>query len=118
MVMADAEYSSPSADHEFIGPEATQHRKGGPSGLGLQVVLNSKIGGSILPLHVFVRFEPLPGKQRQLHDELILILEPTRAEPGCIRIHLYESTRDPLAFFIHSEWITKLPSIPMRISLT
>jgi quinol monooxygenase YgiN len=58
-----------------------------------------------LPLYIFARFEPKPGKQRQLLDELTLILEPTRAEPGCVRIHLYESTRDPLAFFIHSEWI-------------
>jgi len=57
-----------------------------------------------LPLHVFLRFAPTAGKQQQLHDELLLILEPTRAEPGCIRIHLYESTRHPLAFFIHSEW--------------
>ena len=57
-----------------------------------------------MPLHIFVRFEPRPGKQHQLLDELMLILEPTRAEAGCIRIHLYESTRDPLAFFIHSEW--------------
>ncbi len=58
-----------------------------------------------MPLHVFIRFEPITEKRQQLHDELILILEPTRAEPGCARIHLYESTRDPLAFFIHSEWI-------------
>ncbi len=58
-----------------------------------------------MQLHVFIRFEPITEKRQQLHDELILILEPTRAEPGCIRIHLYESTRDPLAFFIHSEWI-------------
>jgi quinol monooxygenase YgiN len=57
-----------------------------------------------VPLHVFVRFEPLSGKQHQLLDELTLILEPTRAEPGCTRIHLFESTRDPLTFFIHSEW--------------
>lgn len=57
-----------------------------------------------MTLHVFVRFEPRPGKERTLHDELRLILEPTRAEAGCIRIHLYESARDPLLFFIHSEW--------------
>jgi hypothetical protein len=25
----------------------------------------------------------------------MLILEPTRAEAGCVRIHLYESTRGP-----------------------
>jgi quinol monooxygenase YgiN len=57
-----------------------------------------------LPLHVFVRFEPRLGKRNQLFDELMLILDPTRAESGCIQIHLYESTRDPVAFFIHSEW--------------
>jgi quinol monooxygenase YgiN len=56
-------------------------------------------------LHVFVRFEPRTGKQRQLQVALKAILEPTRAEPGCIRIHLYEASREPLAFFIHSEWV-------------
>ena len=57
-----------------------------------------------MPLYIFARFEPRPGKQRQLLDELMLILEPTRAETGCVRVHLYESTRDPSTFFIHSEW--------------
>ena len=57
-----------------------------------------------MPLHVFVRFEPQLGKRRQLLDELTLVIEPTRAEPGCVSIHLYEATRDPHAFFIHSEW--------------
>jgi len=33
------------------------------------------------------------------------LLEPTRAEPGCIRIHLYEALREPLVFYIHSEWV-------------
>ena len=58
-----------------------------------------------MPLDVFVSFEPKPEKHRQLLDELMLVLEPTRAEPGCVRIHLYESTREPLAWYIHSEWI-------------
>ena len=57
-----------------------------------------------MPLDVFVHFEPKPGKQRQLLHELMQVLEPTRAEPGCVRIHLYESTREPLAWYIHSEW--------------
>src|ERR1035438_487633 len=48
---------------------------------------------------------PRPGKELQLRDELMRVLEPTRAEPGCVRIHLYESTREPLFYFIHSEWI-------------
>ena len=58
-----------------------------------------------MPLYTFVRFDPVPGKEQQLRDELLLILEPTGAEPGCVRIHLFESTRGPLTFFIHSEWV-------------
>jgi quinol monooxygenase YgiN len=58
-----------------------------------------------MPLFIFARLEPKPGKELQLRDELRRVLEPTRAEPGCLRIHVYESTRDPLTFFIHSDWI-------------
>jgi quinol monooxygenase YgiN len=58
----------------------------------------------ILPLYIFARYEPKPGKESQLRDELTVILEPTRAETGCVQVHLYESTGDPLVFFIHSEW--------------
>ena len=61
-----------------------------------------------MALFIFVRFEPAPGKHRELLDELTLILEPTRAEAGCVRIHLYESTGEPLVYFIHSEWIDEL----------
>ena len=30
---------------------------------------------------------------------------PPRAEPGCVHIHLYQSIREPMVFFIHSEWV-------------
>ena len=60
-----------------------------------------------MPVHNFVRFEPIPGKEQQLREELRLLLGPTRAEPGCIRIHLYEALRDPLIFYIHSEWVNE-----------
>jgi len=58
-----------------------------------------------MPLHTFVRFEPAPGKAQQLHDELLRVVTATRTEPGCLRIHLFRSIREPLAFVIHSEWI-------------
>ena len=78
-----------------------------------------------MPLHTFVRFEPLTGKGQQLRQELKLLLEPTRAEPGCIRIHLYEALRDRLVFYIHSEWVDeavfdahpKLPHMTRFLSL-
>ena len=57
-----------------------------------------------MSLHVFVRFEPAPGKAPQLHDELLALMAPTRSEPGCLHINLYEATRDPLLYCIHSEW--------------
>lgn len=58
-----------------------------------------------MPLHAFVRFEAIPEREQQLRAELKSLLGPTRAEPGCIRIHLYEALREPLVFYIHSEWV-------------
>ena len=69
-----------------------------------------------MPLYVFVRFEPKPGKELQLRDELMRVVEPSRAEPGCLRIHLYESTRGPLTWFIHSEWIDE-PAFDTHVKL-
>jgi quinol monooxygenase YgiN len=34
-----------------------------------------------LSVHFFVRFEPLPGKEMEFREELLRIVEPTRAEP-------------------------------------
>jgi len=78
-----------------------------------------------LALHTFVRFEPQPGKVRQLRDELLGLLGPTRAEPGCIRIHLFEALREPFVFYVHSEWVdeaafdvhAKLPHITRFLGL-
>jgi quinol monooxygenase YgiN len=58
-----------------------------------------------MPLYIFARLDPQPGKELQVRDALMRVLEPTRAEPGCLRIHVYASTRGPVVFFIHSEWI-------------
>lgn len=57
-----------------------------------------------MPIYTFVRFDPIPGKEQQLREELLAVLAPTRAEVGCLTIHLFESARPPLTFFIHSEW--------------
>jgi quinol monooxygenase YgiN len=58
-----------------------------------------------LSVHVFVRFEPLPGKEAAFREELLRILEPTRAESGCLAIHAFEALREPTVFAIHSEWV-------------
>jgi len=58
-----------------------------------------------MALFIFARLEPKPGKELQIRDALERVLDPTRAEPGCIRIHIYESVRGALTYFVHSVWI-------------
>jgi quinol monooxygenase YgiN len=58
-----------------------------------------------LAFHFIVRFEALPGKEAAFRDELLRVNEPSRAEPGCLRIDVFESLREPLVFAIYSEWV-------------
>ena len=53
----------------------------------------------------FIRFEPLPGKETAFREELLRVVEPTRAEIGCLAIRIFESLRQPFTFAIHSEWV-------------
>jgi quinol monooxygenase YgiN len=55
--------------------------------------------------HFIVRFEPLPGKEIEFRQELLRIADPTRAEPGCLAIRIFESLHEPIVFAIHSEWV-------------
>ena len=57
-----------------------------------------------MSFHFFVRFEPQPGKEGEFREELLRVLEPSRAEIGCVAIHAFESLREPFVFAIHSEW--------------
>ena len=58
-----------------------------------------------MSIHFLVRFEPLPGKAPRFRAELLRVLDPTRAETGCLGIHVFESLREPFVFGIHSEWV-------------
>ena len=58
-----------------------------------------------MPFYVFARFEPVEGKEAELLARLRRVVGPTRMEPGCLRIHIYESTREPVTWMIHSEWV-------------
>jgi len=58
-----------------------------------------------LSLHFFVRFEPRPGQEQEFREALLRVVEPTRAEMGCLAIHVFESLGQPAVFAIHSEWV-------------
>jgi len=70
-----------------------------------------------MELYIFARFEPRPGKRSELLAAFREVLGPTRAEPGCLGIHLYESVRPPECFFIHSQWIDE-PAFDNHVALT
>lgn len=78
-----------------------------------------------MPLFIFARFEPKPGLREQLRDELMRALDPTRAEEGCIFVHLFETTQEPAAFYIHSQWVdenafllhTELPHVQRLVTM-
>ena len=57
-----------------------------------------------MSIHCFVRFEPLPGKAMEFREEVLRVVDATRAEIGCLAIHVFESLREPCVFAIHSEW--------------
>ena len=40
----------------------------------------------------------------EFRGELLRVVDPTRAEIGCLAIHAFESLREPFVFAIHSEW--------------
>ena len=58
-----------------------------------------------MSVHFVVRFEPQPGKQAAFREELLRVAGLTRAETGCVAIHVFESLREPFSFAIHSEWV-------------
>lgn len=57
-----------------------------------------------MSVHFFVRFEPLLGREAAFREELLRVVEPSRAEVGCLSIHVFESLREPFVFAIHSQW--------------
>ncbi|HEX6896540.1 MAG TPA: putative quinol monooxygenase [Bryobacteraceae bacterium] len=58
-----------------------------------------------MSLHFVVRFEPRPGKAEEFRQALLAVIDPSRAESGCIDLQVFESVREPVHFAIHSEWV-------------
>jgi quinol monooxygenase YgiN len=58
-----------------------------------------------MKLFNFARFHAQEGQEEAVAALLRAQVEPVRAEPGCIEMGIYRSTRDPRLFYIHSRWI-------------
>ncbi|WP_321477095.1 putative quinol monooxygenase [uncultured Paludibaculum sp.] len=48
-----------------------------------------------------------PGKEDQVRQELLSLIEPTRAEPGNVDYFLHESVEKPGHFLFYENWISE-----------
>jgi quinol monooxygenase YgiN len=54
---------------------------------------------------IFARFHAREGEQANVAAAIREVLPSSRAEPGCVAIDGFASTRDSRLFYIHSRWI-------------
>ena len=57
-----------------------------------------------MELDTIVRFHAREGCEEAVAEVMRAASADVRAEPGCVFIGYYRSTRDPRLFFIHSRW--------------
>ncbi|HVF91955.1 MAG TPA: putative quinol monooxygenase [Blastocatellia bacterium] len=55
-------------------------------------------------LTVIARMKAKPGMEERLKQELLSLLQPTRAEEGCINYDLHQSMQDGSRFLFHENW--------------
>jgi quinol monooxygenase YgiN len=60
--------------------------------------------GSGRQVTVVAYLTPRPGKEDDLRDVLLSLVEPTHAEPGCIVYDLHRSNDDPCVFLYFEIW--------------
>ena len=58
-----------------------------------------------MELFIFGRFHAREGQDGAVAAALREVLDPTRAEPGCLAIEHFRSIRDPRLFYVHSRWV-------------
>jgi quinol monooxygenase YgiN len=53
---------------------------------------------------VVATFQARPGKETELKEALISLVEPTRKEAGCLNYDLHAALDDPAKFLFHENW--------------
>lgn len=56
------------------------------------------------PLHLVAIIDAQPEAAAAVEDALRRLLEPTRAEPGCIRYELFVDRERPQRFYMQETW--------------
>lgn len=55
-------------------------------------------------LTVVATMNAKPGKEKETEDVLKGLLEPTRAEEGCIQYDMHRDNNDPSLFLFYENW--------------
>jgi quinol monooxygenase YgiN len=55
-------------------------------------------------IYVFASFYPKASQENQVQEILEGMVDPTRAEPGCLRYDLYISTKDGVSFHLFENY--------------
>lgn len=58
-----------------------------------------------MEMFIFARFHAREGQDAAVAAALRDVIGPSRAEPGCLAINAFRSTRDPRLYYIHSRWL-------------
>lgn len=56
---------------------------------------------------VLVLLQAKSGKQQQLKEQLLALVEPSRHDKGCIEYHLHEDPTDPTKFMFYEIWASQ-----------
>jgi quinol monooxygenase YgiN len=57
-----------------------------------------------MQLFVFARIHAQPSREKAVLEALLKVQVPTRKEPGCLSVQVFQSIRDSRVFYIHSRW--------------
>jgi len=56
---------------------------------------------------VIAIFQAKPGKEADLKNALVALVEPTRQEVGCINYDLHQLPENPAKFLFHENWTSQ-----------
>lgn len=56
---------------------------------------------------VIARLKAKPGLEETVKNEILSLVEPTRAEAGCINYDLHRTPDDPSVFVLYENWVSQ-----------
>lgn len=56
---------------------------------------------------VIATFKAKAGMEETVEDAIKALVEPTRAESGCINYDLHQAADDPSIFMLYENWVSK-----------